>query len=105
VPVANAGAHETLVVLTDGRPVARALRLPELARAEIFPIHLSLPWGLAVGPWPHLPTPARLRYRIGPPILPPAGLAPGADPPEELVQAVDAEVRAAVQRLLDELRG
>jgi 1-acyl-sn-glycerol-3-phosphate acyltransferase len=104
VPVAHAGAHETLIVLSDGRKLARALRLPELARASIWPVHLSLPWGLAIGPWPHIPTPARLRYRIGSPIMPPAGLGPGEEPSEEMVREHDAEVQAAVQRLLDDLK-
>lgn len=103
VPIANAGAHETLLVLTDGQPIARALRLPELTRARIFPVHLSFPWGLAIGPWPHLPTPARLRYRIGAPI-PPEGAVPGEEPSDELVAEHDARVRRAVQGLLHELR-
>lgn len=103
VPVANAGAHETLVVLTDGHRIAKALGLPKLARASIFPIHLSLPWGLAVGPWPHLPVPARLRYRIGAPIVPPSELEPGEEPSDELVRETDERVRSAVQGLLDEL--
>ncbi len=102
VPVAHAGAHETLIVLSDGQRLARALHLRDLARAHIWPVHLSLPWGLAVGPWPHIPTPTRFRYRIGKPILPPDG--PISDPPETLVRQHDAQVRAAVQQLLDELR-
>lgn len=102
VPVANAGAHETLMVLSDGRELARRLHLRELARASIWPVHLSLPWGLAVGPWPHLPLPARLRYRIGLPIRVSEG--PIADPPQELVDELDARVQAAVQAQLDALR-
>ncbi len=104
VPLAHAGAHETLIVLTDGRRLAQALRLPEIARASIWPIHLSLPWGLAVGPWPHIPTPARFRYRLGAPVPPPAELGPGEEPSEDLVRAYDARVQAAVQGLLDELK-
>jgi len=104
VPVANAGAHETLYVLTDGQPIARALGLRAAFRANIFPIHLSLPWGLAVGPWPHIPTPARLRYRIGPPIEPPRQLAPDEEPSDALVREHDARVRESVQKLLDKLR-
>ena len=100
VPVANAGAHETLYVISDGRRVAEALRLPALARASIFPVHLSLPWGLAVGPWPHIPLPARLRYRIGAPIE----VTRTSAPTDAQVRAVDARVREAVQALLDELR-
>jgi 1-acyl-sn-glycerol-3-phosphate acyltransferase len=104
VPVAHAGAHETLIVLSDGRKLAHALGLPTLARASIWPVHLSLPWGLAIGPWPHIPTPARLRYRIGPPVLAPERVARGEEPSEELVRAMDAVVQAEVQRLLDELK-
>lgn len=104
VPVAQAGAHSTLIVLSDGRRFAKAVGLQRIARASIWPVHLSLPWGLAIGPWPHLPTPARLRYRIGPPVHPPAEVAPGEEPSEELVRAYDHEVQAAVQALLDELK-
>ncbi len=103
VPVANAGAHETLMVLTDGRKLARALRLPQLTRANVFPVSLSFPWGLTIGPWPHLPIPAKFRYRIGAPIVPPP-MAPGEEPSDEVVLAVDAAVRDAVQGLLDDLR-
>jgi 1-acyl-sn-glycerol-3-phosphate acyltransferase len=103
VPVANAGAHSTLLVLSDGQGLARALRLPQLTRASVFPISLSFPWGLTIGPLPHLPIPATLRYRFGAPIVPPP-LAPGEEPSDEVVRALDAAVRAAVQALLDELR-
>ncbi len=103
VPVANAGAHETLFVLTDGRKLAQRIRLRELTRANVFPISVSLPWGLTIGPWPHLPVPARLRYRFGTPIVPPP-LAPGEEPSDEVVLDVDAAVRAAVQAMLDDLR-
>jgi 1-acyl-sn-glycerol-3-phosphate acyltransferase len=103
VPVAHAGAHSTLIVLSDGQRLARALGLPGLMRASIFPVHLSLPWGLAVGPWPHIPTPSRFRYRIGPPVMPVA-LSPGEEPGEDLVREHDHRVQAAVQGLLDELR-
>ncbi len=103
VPVANAGAHETLMVLSDGRALARRLHLHELTRANVFPIHLSLPWGLTIGPWPHLPIPGRFRYRFGKPIAPPP-LAPGELPSDQAVRDLDATVRAAVQGLLDGLR-
>jgi 1-acyl-sn-glycerol-3-phosphate acyltransferase len=104
VPLANAGAHESLIVLSDGQRLAHALRLPLLARANIFPVHLSLPWGLTIGPWPHLPIPVRLRYRVGKPIYPPDGLEPGAEPSPELIREHDERVRSAVQSLLDDLR-
>jgi len=105
VPLANAGAHETLRVLTDGAPLARWLRLPKLFRASIFPVSLTIPWGLTIGPWPHLPPPTRLRYKIGPAILPEGGFCePGEEPSRERVAAYDERVRAAMQDLLDQLR-
>jgi 1-acyl-sn-glycerol-3-phosphate acyltransferase len=104
VPLAHSGAHETLIVLSDGRRLARALHLPELARASIWPVHLSLPWGLAVGPWPHIPIPALFRYRLGPALPPPAALGPGEEPSDDLVAEYDRNVQAAVQGMLDSLK-
>jgi 1-acyl-sn-glycerol-3-phosphate acyltransferase len=98
VPVAHAGAHETLRVLTDGHAFARAIGLQKLARAEIFPVHLSLPFGLAVGPWPHIPLPAAMRYRVGAPIETRALQDLSRD---ERVHALDARVRASIQQGLD----
>ncbi len=95
VPIAHAGAHETLYVIARGARLASAVGLPKIARARVWPVHLSLPWGLAVGPLPHIPIPAKLRYRIGPAICPAA---------DDTVEGLDARVRAAVQDLLDDLK-
>ena len=103
-PVAHVGAHHTLMVLTDGKRLARALRLPQLARAEVFPVHLSLPWGVGIGPVLHLPPPVPFRYRIGAPIPPPVAVAPGEEPPAEAVEAMDEAVRQSIQSMLDALR-
>jgi len=100
VPVAHAGAHSTLFVITDGRAIARVMGLARIARAHVWPVHLSLPWGLAIGPWPHFPLPAKLRYRLGAPIVP---RACGGRPTDDDVRELDARVRAAVQSMLDGL--
>jgi 1-acyl-sn-glycerol-3-phosphate acyltransferase len=97
VPVAHVGAHETLMVLRTGKRIAKWLGMQRLARAEVWPLHLSLPWGLALGPLPHLPVPARFQYLVGPPIYP---------PPEETldaVRALDARVRSVIQVQLNQL--
>jgi 1-acyl-sn-glycerol-3-phosphate acyltransferase len=101
VPVAHAGAHHTLVVLSSGRTLARRMGVRRIARAEVFPVHLSLPWGLALGPWPHLPPPTLLQYRFGEPITPPP-CGPAGPRPED-IDALDAAVRASLQAMLDEL--
>ena len=103
VPVAHAGAHSTLLVLSDGRRMAKFLKIKQLARANVWPIHLSFPWGLTIGPWPHIPTPANLRYRFGDPIDPPA-LANGEEPSQAAIDELDAAVRAAIQQMLNGLR-
>jgi 1-acyl-sn-glycerol-3-phosphate acyltransferase len=103
VPVASAGAHHTLVVLTDGHKIAKRLPIHQIARADIFPVHLSLPWGLAIGPWPHLPWPTPLRYRVEPAVPFPRGWRAG-EPDEEVVAEYDAAVRASLQRGLEALR-
>ena len=80
--------------------MARALKFPELFRAEVFPVHLSFPWGLCVGPFPHIMLPSFMRYRIGKPIS-----TQGLDPerPED-ANRLDEEVRASLQADLDHLR-
>jgi 1-acyl-sn-glycerol-3-phosphate acyltransferase len=101
LPVAHAGAQETFRVLTDGRRIARWLQLTRLARAHVFPVHLSLPWGLGIGPLPHLPWPARMHFRIGRPIRPTAPRTKAVS--GDAVAQLDQHVRSAVQSLLHEL--
>lgn len=103
VPVANTGAHETFMVLTDGRKLARAIGLHDIARSDVFPVHLSFPWGIGIGPLPHIPIPGTLRYFIGKPILPPRQFDRDEPLPEEIIRELDAEVRRAIQSQLDEL--
>lgn len=99
VPLAHVGAHHTLYVLTDGRALAHRLRFVHaLTRAEILPIHLSIPWGLAFLPLPHLPPPTLLEYRVGEPIEPPSASNDAS------VRALDVEVRRRVQAGLDAMR-
>ncbi|MBS1152009.1 MAG: putative acyltransferase [Myxococcaceae bacterium] len=97
VPVAHAGAHDTLRVLTSGNWIARKLGLRRFARAEIWPIHLSLPWGVAFGPVPHIPWPAELRYLVGQPI-------PLPESTHNRATELDLRVRGAVQAQLEALR-
>jgi 1-acyl-sn-glycerol-3-phosphate acyltransferase len=69
VPIVTAGAGESLLVLSDGERLARALRLDKLLRVKAVPITLSLPWGLSVGGTgllPYLPLPTKLDTRVLP---------------------------------------
>lgn len=102
-PVANVGAHETFVVLSDGHRLARRLGLKRHFRAAVFPIHLSFPWLIGVGPVPHIPWPVRLSYAIGDPVALPQGWTACESPEPAIVAAYDQRCRMAMQDLLDEL--
>jgi 1-acyl-sn-glycerol-3-phosphate acyltransferase len=68
VPVVSAGAHETLLVLSQGRRLAKLLHLDELFRIHSLPVMVAMPWGLMFGPTcalPYLPLPAKVTVEIG----------------------------------------
>ncbi|NVJ18578.1 1-acyl-sn-glycerol-3-phosphate acyltransferase [Myxococcus sp. AM010] len=94
VPVVCVGGHEALVVLWDGASLARRLGFDRRFRLKTFPLSLSLPWGLWLGPLPgYVPLPARISVRVLPPLSPDDGD----------VDAVDARVRTSMQCAVDEL--
>ena len=69
VPVVADGGHDTYLPLTDGRGIARALRLDKIARLKVLPVSLALPWGLNIGDFfGHLPFPAKIRMEVLDPI-------------------------------------
>jgi 1-acyl-sn-glycerol-3-phosphate acyltransferase len=68
VPLAQSGAADTFIVLTDGRRIAKLLQLDKLARSKVFPIALGFPLGVAPGIIPQIPLPAKLRSEILEPV-------------------------------------
>lgn len=95
VPVVAHGAHRSAYIFTEGEGIARALGLKRWGRLERFPLALSLPWGVAVGPWvPYLPLPFPVRLRI----LPPMTVSPGDN-----LDATLASVQTVMQSALDDL--
>lgn len=61
VPLAAAGAHSTAIVLSDGQWIARALKLDEWLRLKVWPLMLTIPWGLTLGPSPpYFPLPVKI---------------------------------------------
>jgi 1-acyl-sn-glycerol-3-phosphate acyltransferase len=91
VPVASVGGHEALVILREGRRLARWLGLDRSRRLKAFPVSLSVPWGLWAGPLPgYVPLPARIEIEVLPPLDPAGDIA-----------AVDARVRGALQDAVD----
>ena len=77
-PVVITGAGESLLVLSDGQRLARALGLDKRLRNKTLPITVSIPWGLNVGMvglLPYLPLPTKMRAAG----LPPMTAEPGED--------------------------
>jgi 1-acyl-sn-glycerol-3-phosphate acyltransferase len=69
VPVVSAGGQDTFLPLTDGRRLAKALRLDRLARLKVVPVSLALPWGINIGDFlGHFPLPVKIRMEVLPPI-------------------------------------
>ena len=69
VPVVAEGGHDTLMVLSDGRRLARWLRLDRVGRVKVLPVSLGVPFGLAVAGFPpHVPLPVKIRVAFLDPI-------------------------------------
>jgi 1-acyl-sn-glycerol-3-phosphate acyltransferase len=94
VPIVVEGAHANAYIFSEGKRIARWLRLPRWGRVERFPLALALPWGLAAGPFiPYLPLPLRVRLRVLPP------LHVGDTPTLEMATRVQAAMQACLTSL------
>ncbi len=102
VPVVSAGTHEQLIVLTRGDRLAKLLHAHRWMRADVFPIVLSLPWGITSGFLPYLPLPAQTTIAFGKPISWPQLDPDDADDEVTLARCYD-EVVTRMQAMLDEL--
>lgn len=97
VPIVAHGGHNTIVSLTDGEAIARALRLDRLLRLKALPVYLAAPWGLTVGGFlPHIPLPARITVEV----LPAVDIAGTFD---RDLDAAYAHVTGVMQEALDGL--
>ncbi|MGK5086246.1 lysophospholipid acyltransferase family protein [Bdellovibrionota bacterium FG-2] len=63
-PVIFLGGHETFFVLNDGRFLAKLLRMDRAFRLDTWPLVLSMPWGLTLGPMFHWPLPVKCVARF-----------------------------------------
>jgi 1-acyl-sn-glycerol-3-phosphate acyltransferase len=66
VPIATVGGGDAMPVLIRGDKLSQTLRLDKLLRLKVFPLAVSLPWGIAPAALPQLPLPARIRTRLLP---------------------------------------
>lgn len=103
VPVVSAGAHETMMVLSQGTGIARFFNLPRFARVNSLPLLLAAPWGVLWGPTcalPYLPLPAKITVQIAEPIA-----CEKCDEPEasERAPKIYRQVEQVMQATLDGL--
>ena len=69
VPVATCGGSDTVFVLSEGRKLAKMLRLKKLLRSDMAPLVLGFPFGLTLEAFPmHIPLPAKIRSEILEPV-------------------------------------
>lgn len=104
IPVVNAGGHETLVVLAQGRRLAKAIGADRFARVHSLPLIFALPWGFLFGPMaalPYLPLPAKVTVQVGQPIEPAAWEDMGH--PDTLADELYLQVEQTMQYMLSEL--
>lgn len=97
VPVVTAGAGESLLVLSSGKRLAKALRLDKVLRLKTLPLSVSIPWGVnlgLVGLLPYLPLPTKLETTV---------LAPMRPEADETAEEFAVRVHSAMQAELDEL--
>jgi 1-acyl-sn-glycerol-3-phosphate acyltransferase len=103
VPVVSAGAQEVFYILDDGQWLARVLRLDRLIRAKAWPITLSIPLGLTIGPPPFfLPWPSRFfQEALAPIVFDRQGPEAAAD--RDYVEQCHCRVHSSMQQALDRL--
>ena len=103
VPVATVGGHDTLFVLSEGRGLAKMLKLKERIRSDVAPITLSWPFGIALHltPFQHVPLPAKIRTQLMEPIY--LDNDPKRLDDQAYVDEMYAHIEATIQGGMDEL--
>ncbi len=101
VPIATVGGADAMPVLIRGDGLARALRLDKVLRLKVFPVAVSLPWGIAPAALPQLPLPAKIRTRFMPAIE--LDHDPARADDDDYVDQKYREVQESIQRGMDAL--
>jgi len=103
VPMATVGGHETLFVLSEGRGLAKVLKLKERMRSDVAPITLSIPFGvtLHLTPFQHVPLPAKIRTEFLEPVF--MDTDPDKENDNAYVDRMYKEVESRIQAGMDRL--
>jgi 1-acyl-sn-glycerol-3-phosphate acyltransferase len=101
VPVATIGGPDSMPVLARGRRLAKVLQLDKVARLKMFPISLSVPWGIGPALLPEIPLPTKIRTAFQPPVK--VKRDPKLAEDDDYVEAKYNEVRDSIQHGVDAL--
>jgi 1-acyl-sn-glycerol-3-phosphate acyltransferase len=101
VPIATVGGADAMPVLFRGDRLSQVLRLDRMLRLKVFPLAISLPWGVAPAALPQLPLPAKIRTRFMPAVELEHDPARAED--DEYVDSKYREVQDSIQRGMDAL--
>jgi 1-acyl-sn-glycerol-3-phosphate acyltransferase len=101
IPVVSVGAHETLLVLNDGRWLAEVTGAAKHFRIKSIPLSLSFPFGLGVAGLGSIPLPSKIQVRVLSPIR--FAEPPGAADDPAAVERCFESVRGTMQAGLDDL--
>jgi 1-acyl-sn-glycerol-3-phosphate acyltransferase len=101
VPIATVGGADAMPVLVRGDRLSKVLGLDRFARLKVFPIAVSLPWGIAPAILPQLPLPAKIRTAFQPAVQ--LGTDPALADDDEYVERKYREVEDSIQRGMDVL--
>lgn len=104
VPIIAVGGHSTALILDDLSWLAEAIGAKSKLRLGSWPLMLSFPWGLTLGPviLPYLPWPSKTIIEVLDPIvLPPASSAGVSEKAwvEQCAQRVERTIEDALTRL------
>ncbi len=100
-PIVSHGGHESSIVLSRGRRIAKALGLHKF-RTYSMPVTFTIPWGVVIGPIPAIPIPTKVTIEICEPMEWEHLGADAADDPN-VVERCYAEVQDRMQEALDDL--
>jgi 1-acyl-sn-glycerol-3-phosphate acyltransferase len=101
VPIATVGGADAMPVLIRGDRLAKALKLDKVLRIKVFPLAISLPWGIAPAALPQLPLPAKIRTRLMPVVE--LDTDPARADDDDYVDQKYDEVQNSIQRGMDAL--
>lgn len=101
VPIATVGGADAMPVLIRGDGLSRALRLDKMLRLKVFPLAVSLPWGIAPAALPQLPLPAKIRTRLMPAVE--VDNDPSRAEDDDYVEQKYREVQDSIQSGMDAL--